>query len=62
MSGLPKKDLLEAGEIYGAEVGITKGMLYDAVSVKALRQIPIPGRKRRHKYSREEVMRVFKLG
>lgn len=58
---LPEKELLEACEVYGAGVGITKGMLYDAVAVGALRRIPIAGRKRRGKYLRFEVVRVFKL-
>jgi hypothetical protein len=61
MSRLPEKELLEACEVYGCGIGITKGMLYDAVAVGALRRISIAGRKRRGKFLRRDVVRVFKL-
>jgi hypothetical protein len=64
MSGmiLPEKALLEAGEIFRSKrAGITKGMFYDAISAGVIKPIRIPGRKVRHKYSRDEIMRVFKL-
>jgi translation initiation factor IF-1 len=59
---LPNKILLEAGEIYGSEQsGITKGMFRKAVDAGAITPVSIPGRKRRHKYRRDEVIRIFRL-
>jgi len=59
--GLPRRCYLTRGEIVGADVGVSKGDIRKAVACGVLKRHLFPGRTRRGKYDRDELIEVFKL-